>query len=373
MSRKFIYALSNLVGIAVGVGIFGIPFSFAKASFLVGFAFLVVIAVLSTILNLAYGEIILRTTDAHQFTGYARKYLGKLGQKAATFTFVFSIYGALLAYVIISGDFLFNIFSGSSPFVFSLIFAFVLSIIASLNLKAISGFELGASLFFVAVVGLLLFLGLPHIQTENLGYFINEFWFLPYGVLLFAFSSVFSIPVIRNSLEGEDKKLKNVIIYAMIIIAALYLTFSLTVTGISGDVTSPDAISGLFPFLGQGIVLLGSLFGIVAISASFVILSKTLVEIFSFDYNFRKFPSWLLAIAPPIILFISGLRAFIDVISLVGAVAFGLAAILIMLMHLKSKNHGDRIPEYALHLPLWTNYVIMALFGVGIIYALAFF
>lgn len=373
MSRKFVYALSNLIGIALGVGIFGIPFAFAKASFFIGLAFLVGVAILSTLLNLAYGEVILRTSKSLQFVGYAKKYLGGIGQRAALFTFVFSIYGALLAYIIISGDFLFNIFSISTPFVFSLLFVFAMSIVSSLNLKTISWFELSSTLFFIVAIVILFFFGLSHINTENFGYFITEFWFLPYGVILFSFGSAFAIPVIRSSLESEDRNLKNVIITAMVMLAVLYGLFALTVAGISGDVTSPDAISGLFPFLGQGIVLFGSIFGIFAVATSFVILSRTLVEIFSGDYRFRKFPSWLLAVAPPVILFIFGLRAFIDVISLVGSVAFGVAAILVMAMFIRSKNKGDRIPEYALHLPLWLSYVIMALFGGGIAYALIYF
>ncbi len=373
MSRKLIYATANLIGIAVGVGIFGIPFAFAKASFFIGLAFLVGVAILVTTINLIYGEIILRTTKNYQLAGYAKKYLGEFGKRVAVFSFVFGILGALLAYVIISGDFLFNIFSSLTPFTWSLIFVFVATIIASLNLKTISWFELLASVIFSTIVVLILVFSIPHIETRNFSFFFNEFWFLPYGVILFAFGSLFSIPLIRRSLDGEDRNLKKTIIYAMSIVMGLYAMFTVAILGVSGDVTSPDAISGLFPFLGNSMVILGSVFGILAVTASFVILSRSLVEFFVLDYKFRKFPAWLLAVAPPIIMFIAGLRRFIDVISLVGAVTFGIAAILIMLMFNKARERGDRIPDYAIHLPMIVRYVIIGLFGLGIIYTLFFY
>jgi hypothetical protein len=236
-----------------------------------------------------------------------------------------------------------------------------------------SWFELLSSIIFSTIIVIILVFSLPHIETVNFSFFVNEFWFLPYGVILFAFGSLFSIPIIRRSLEGEDKSLKKTIIYAMGIVAVLYFIFTVAILGVSGDVTSPDAISGLFPFLGQGIVVLGSLFGMLAVVTSFVLLSRSLVELFMFDYKFRKFPAWLLTVAPPIILFVAGLRRFIDVISLVGAVTFGLAAVLVMMMFNKAREKGDRIPDYAIHLPAVARYVIMALFILGVVYALFFY
>ena len=40
-NREFLHATSILIGTMVGVGIFGIPFAFAKAGFWVGLSFLV--------------------------------------------------------------------------------------------------------------------------------------------------------------------------------------------------------------------------------------------------------------------------------------------------------------------------------------------
>jgi amino acid permease len=373
MSRKTIQALANFIGMAIGVGIFGIPFAFAKASFFMGLVFLIGLAGAALILNLSYGEVILRTTRNYQFVGYIKKYLGNTAKKVAMFAFVFAILGGLLAYIIISGDFLFNISTSLSPFGWSLIFAFVMAILAASNLRTISRFEMLSTIFFLGVIALIFSVSLPHIKTEHFSFFTNEFWFLPYGVVLFAYGSLFSVPIIRKSLEGEDKQLRKVLVLGMAFVAVFYLLFSLAVLGVSGDVTSPDAISGLFPFLGNSIVVLGSIFGLVAIATSFVMLSRALVDFFVLDYKFRRFPAWLMTVSPPLILFVAGLRRFIDVISLVGAVSFGLAAVLTLLMKMKAREKGDRIPDYALNLPTVVNYGIITLFTLGIIYALFFF
>jgi len=373
MSRKSIQALANFIGMAIGVGIFGIPFAFAKASFVIGLVFLIGLAAVALILNLSYGEIILRTTKDYQFVGYVKKYLGNIAKRVAIFAFIFAILGGLLAYIIISGNFLFNVSTAMSPFGWSVLFAFLMAILAASNLKTISRFEMLSTLFFLGVITLIFSVSFPHVETEHFSFFTNEFWFLPYGVILFAYGSLFSIPIIKKSLEGEDKGLRKVLILGMAFVAVFYLLFTVAVLGVSGDVTSPDAISGLFPFLGNNIVILGSIFGLVAVATSFVMLSRALVDFFVLDYKFRRFPAWFLTVVPPLILFVAGLRKFIDVISLVGAVSFGLAAILTLMMKMKAKEKGDRIPEYALNLPTVVNYGIIALFALGIIYALAFF
>src|SRR3989344_1416706 len=102
-------AAAVLIGGIIGAGIFGAPFVFAKSGWLVALIFLVVLTAVNLLLNLGYGEVILRTGRAHQIVGYAGIYLGSNFKKLALFTTVLSIYTALLAYIILGGQFLFNL------------------------------------------------------------------------------------------------------------------------------------------------------------------------------------------------------------------------------------------------------------------------
>lgn len=372
-SKNFFYATSVLMGTMVGVGIFGIPFAFSKAGFWVGFLFLVFIGFITLLLNFMYGEVILRTHENHQITGYTGKYLGPWFKRVIFFSVALGLYSALLVYMIIAGDFLNNIFSSVfyvSPTSYSLMFFIVLSFLILRGIKRISWIELLLVGLFVVVVLLIFGVGINKIVLSNFAGVQPEFWFLPYGILLFAFAGFSAIPLQREILMNQENKLGKSISLAVFLTGALYLMFAFTVLGISGDVTTPDAISGLYEFLGGKIIFLGSLFGILAVSTSFLMLGSAFLEMFHLDYGVSKRWAWFLVVTPPLVLFLGGLRTFIDVISLAGSVAIGLEGIVLTFVYIKSKSKGDRVPEYSLELPKFIYYLLIFMFGAGIVYAL---
>lgn len=369
----FLHGTAVLIGTMVGVGIFGIPFVFAKAGFGVGLLFLILIAGLTLAFNLMFSEIILRTKARHQIVGYAAVYLGPWGRRIILCANVLGIYGALLAYIIIAGEFSHNIFSNIfflHPPQYSAIFLAVVAALVFWGIRAVRWVEFAMTAAFIGIMLAVFFIGAPHISFDNLTTFTPEFWFLPYGVLLFAFAGLTSIPIQREIMRGREHLLSKSIMTAVGIVAVLYLLFAITVVGVSGDVTTPDAISGLFEFLGPRIVFLGSLFGLLSITTSFLLLGTALLEIFRLDYRISRLWSWLLAIVPPAALFMSGLRTFIDVIGLVGSVAIGLESALFVFIYMRAMRRGDRTPEYRLHAPSWALYAMALLFLAGVIYEL---
>jgi len=372
-NNRFLSATAVLVGTMVGVGVFGIPFAFAKAGFWVGFLFLIFIGFITLLMNLMYGEIVLRTHEEHQITGYTEKYLGFWFKRAIFFSMALGLYSALLAYIVIAGDFLNNIFSSvfyASPTTYSLVFFIVLSVLVITGIRRISWIELFLVCLFVVVILLIFGVGFNKIDAVNFSGIQKEFWFLPYGVLLFAFAGFSSIPIQRSILNGQENDLKKSIMLAVVLTGALYLLFAVTVVGISGSITSPDAISGLYEFLGGKIIFLGSLFGILAVSTSFLMLGSAFLDMFHLDYSVPRKLAWLLVLAPPLVLFLGGLRTFIDIISLAGSVAIGLEGIVLTFVYIKSKSKGDRVPEYSLELPKFFYYLLIFMFGAGIVYAL---
>lgn len=368
VDRRFFSAVAVLMGSIIGVGIFGIPFSFTKAGFLTGFLFLLGLTAFTLIINLAYGEMILRTNRTHGIVGYAQIYLGDFWKKVAFFTFVLSSYSALLAYIIVGGEFLSNILSfqfALSPFALSFIFFITGALAVAGGLRLVSTIDLFMSLLYIGGVILILGWGAHKIDFGNFGLFNKDYWFLPYGVLLFALSGS-SIVLQREVLEGRENQFKRAIIWGTILPAIIYLIFSFTVVGISGDTTSPEAFFGLLPFLGSRIIWFGSAFGLLAIFTSFLTLGDVLKESFRYDFNLKKPLAWLLAILPPWLIFSLGVNNFINVISLAGAVAVGLQSIMFIFIYGKIKRVGHRIPEYSLHLPMafWYSMISIAVFGI---------
>lgn len=327
-------------------------------------------------INLIFGEIVLRTKEIHQFTGYAEIYLSKGTRILASFAWFLSIYGALLAYIIISGNFLFNLFISQfylDPFVFSIWFFAFAALVVLAGLRTVAQFEFFMVLFFTLIVFLIFGFGVPKIELQNLATLFNqEFWFLPYGILLFAFAGFSAIPIQRELVKNNTKALKKAILWGSLVPMILYLVFALSVVGISGDTTSPDVVSGLREFFDYRIVSLVSLFGLLAITTSFLALSVTLIETFRLDYGFSRFNAWATTCFVPFILFWFGVRNFIEVISLAGSVAIGIEGIILVSMYKAAKKSGTREPEYSLNLPAWILNGIMVLFAIGAVYALLF-
>lgn len=371
--KTFLRSAAVLIGTMVGVGVFGIPFAFAKAGFWVGFLFLIFIAAVTLVMNFMYGEVILRTHAKHQLVGYTQIYLGSFFKKIIFFTTALSTYSALLAYIIISGDFLSNIFSNFfyfSPVVYSIIFFVIGSLLILKGIKTISRVELVLAGLFVAVILGILVLSASKINFSNFIEVMPVYWFLPYGIFLFAFAGLPAIPLQRQLLAGREKLLRKSILISVLLVAALYFIFAFSVLGVSGDTTTPDAISGLFASLGGTIVILGSLFGVLAVSTSYLMLGTAFLDIFHLDFGVSRKLSWFLVIVPPFVLFLGGMRTFIDVISLAGSVGIGIEGVVLVLLFIKSKSKGDRIPEYGLKVPHWLLYFLAAVFIGGAVYAI---
>lgn len=371
--RAFRHATTAIVGTMVGVGIFGVPFVFAKAGFGIGLAWLIGIGAVVTLFYLMTAELILRTEGDHQLVGYAERWLGSWARRVVVFTSMLGIYGALLAYTIVISQFLHNVLSHFltlDPQLYSILFTLALAPILLFRLRTVAFVEQAMTLLFIGIISVVLVTGIWHVEPSNFTYVIRYYWFLPYGVLLFAFSAQTSIPIARRLLRGDERRLSTAIITAVSLTALLYAVFAVVVVGISGMATSPDALAGLFDSLGLPVIVLGSLFGILTISTSYLMLGTALVEIFHLDYKRRLFPAWLLTVVPPLLFYVSGFRNFIDVIGTVGAIALGAQALVFIAAYLRRERITERVPEIQLHLPVFVWYMLMVAFATGIVYSL---
>jgi amino acid permease len=373
--RKFLHATAVMVATMVGVGIFGIPFAFAKAGFLVGAAWLIALAIMTGLYDLMFAELTLRTSGIHQISGYASVWLGPWARRVSFLGLMLSGYGTLLAYMIIAGEFLHNILSqyiAVNPDLYSIGFAVTWSLLVFVRLRTVAAVDLFMMCLFGAMVVVIAAFGASHIQWGNLQDITSAYWFLPYGIIMFALSGANAVPIQRELLAGREKLLRPAIITAVAVVSAMYLLFAFIVVGVSGDVTSPEALAGLYALMGPSIVVLGSFFGVMTISTSFLMMGTALYETFHIDYQLRALTAWFLVIVPPVVFFWSGLRNFIDVIGLVGSVSVGLLAIVTLAAYTKARRVPGRNPEFTLPMPSLAVWVLMSAFAVGIIYSLIF-
>ena len=368
--RKFLFALSILIGTLVGAGIFGIPYVISKSGIIPGLFYLVFLGVALLLIHLFYGEIILRTKGRHHLPSLAEKYLGKKGRFIATISAMIGLSGVLLVYVIVSGDFLkivFSSFLDLPSFYFSLFFLAFLSYFIFRGMKLIAPTELVTNLLFFLIVFVIFLLAFPKINLENFSLINLKESFLPYGVILFSLIGFTAIPEVGAILktDKERKGFKKTLILGFFIIVILYILFSLTVVGVSGKGTSPETLQGLIPFLGPQIIFFGALAAIITLADSFLAIGLYLRNTLIYDYKFSRISASIFTCSLPLVLFLLGFRSFIGTIGFVGLIVGTIEGIIIIAIFRKAKIMGDREPEYTMNPPSFLPYLLILILVLG--------
>lgn len=333
---QFLKAWAIFTGTIIGVGIFGLPYVAMKAGFFVVLFYFAIIIFLAIIVHSLLGEVARDTHKIARIPGYAEEYLGK---RAKNFAFVVSslaLIGALLAYLILGSEFLhlfFKDFLGGPLLFYFLLFFLAGAFFIYRGIEIIARFELVMLIVFVFILLFFLFRAFPFIKLENFTTFNSRFITFPYGVVLFALWGMALIPEVKEMVERDRKKLRWVIILGVLSAALCYLIFIIAILGASGQTTTPNAISGFASVLGNRVIMIGYLFGLIATFTSFITLGLTLKNTFWYDFKIPEKFSFGLACLIPLGLYFAGVKNFINVIGLTGALALGLEAIIVILIY----------------------------------------
>lgn len=365
--KTSILAISTISGTIIGVGLFSLPYITSKVGFWVMLGYFLVLGFLVIIVHLFFGELALHTPDFKRLPGFAKIYLGDWGEKIAFVSAILGIFGALLAYLIVGGEFsavLLSPIFGGGNYPYTILYFAIGAALIYFGIKAIAKVEFFGLILFFLILILIFFRGQPYLQISNL-FPKSDFshLFLPYGAILFSLWAG-SLILEAEEMLGENKKLfKKIIIISILIPIFVYLFFVYLILGITGSQTTESALTGLRNFLGDGIVSLGLLFGILTTFTSFIALGLTLKRVFCYDLKMNEKLSWLITCFVPLALFFIGFQGFIRVISFVGGILLGVDGILIILMYQKIAQKKMRILTYSLIL----------VFVFGIIYEIIYF
>ena len=366
--KNYIYPVAVFLGGMVGVGFLALPYIAMQAGIWLMLLYFLIITVLIIVIDLIFSKISLKTPDFKRFPGFVDYHLGKWGWAFAMVSTILGLFGVLLVYLIVGGQFLTAVFQplfSGNILTYTLVYFFVASIIMYFDIKVISRTEFWViALLFVSF--LCIFIGgFSQIKLSNI--FISNFklqisnFFLPYGALLFSLWGVGLIPEIEEMLIGKKKSLKKVVIISTVMASFFYLLFVFLILGITGKQTTQTALAGLKTFLPNLLVSVALLFGVLATFAAFItqgiILKKTLM----FDLKIKRNHAFIMTCFTPLILLLLGLNFFIPLISLIGGVFLGINGILILLMY--KKIGGKNIIIYPLSL----------VFLLGLVYEIIYF
>ncbi|MEK6878345.1 MAG: aromatic amino acid transport family protein [Nanoarchaeota archaeon] len=359
-------AIAILIGFVIGAGFLGIPHVVSKSGFAVGAFYIIFLGVVITYLNLAVGEISLRTKTDHQLTGYCSKYLGKNGRRWMLFSMIFGIYGAVLAYLFGVGKSLSFIFFGNLNYalIIGLIIWVVMSFLVSFglySLKKVMSYGMIAMLFLIVLIS---FIHFPEINYGNFSGFDAKNMFVPFGVVLFAYLGFSAMPEIERYLHGRERLMKKSLLYGSLITFIVYFLFTFVMVGVYGK--NVPEISTFA--LGRLVAVLG----VITMGTSYLSLSVALRDMYLFDYQTTKKKAWIYTCIAPLILFLIfnyiNFDSFTNIISIGGSISGGVAAVLILMMLHKVKREGSRAPEYKIPAPKWLLVFIGIVFVLGIVY-----
>ena len=333
---NFIKALSVFAGTIIGVGIFGLPYVASKTGFPIIACYFLFLSIVVIVIHLLFGRVALGTKEFHRLPGYVGEYLGDRWKFFSLLIISLGLIGALLAYLIVGGKFLQSFFSpyfGGSVFLYALLFFSLASYLIFRGIKSISSVEFALLVIFFGVLALFFIKAFPFLEFSHLRIINLKFFTLPYGVVLFSLWGSALVPEIKEMVGDNPRTLKKVIITGILLAAITYLFFIFIVYGVSGDNTSKEAISGLVNFLGYNIARFGFVFGIITCFTSFLALGLTLKKVFWYDFGLSKNLAWFIACFLPLFLFLIGLREFIEIISLTGAITIGAEGIIIVFLY----------------------------------------
>ena len=366
MSVKTLEAAAILAGTTIGAGILGLPFIAAKAGFLTALLVIIVLGIVVLYLNLMLGEIALSSSEVHQLTGLANLFLGRNGKRLMAIALMVGAYGAILAYLIGIGKTLTAIFNGPA-IVYSLIVWLLVSFLVFKGIDLVAGVELAVASFVVLLVIVMGLASLHHINISNLAVFDVKKIFLPFGVVLFAFSGFAAIPEMVEELNKDRDKLKKSVLIGFSAPFLLYLLFPFYVVGVTGVNTTEVATVGLGNALGEAFNVFGNLFAFLAMLTSFIALSFALFEMYLYNFNFKKPLSLTLSTLLPLAMFliVSNIARFHQVLNYTGAITGTLTAIVLVAMLPKARQKRKTEPNFKIWYKNWVGLLIALFFVLG--------
>ncbi len=368
-------SMAILVGTIVSAGIFVLPYINIRSGLLATNVWLILLGILVCVLHLIFGEIVLRTKGDYKLPGYAGIYLGKTVKRFFGFASVLTLAFSLLIFIIMVNNFVqilfFQHMAYLKPYSFVLVW-FLLNLFLFFKYAKVSKCNFFLTFVLIGLMGVVSFLCISKIDFSSVLNFsrllFTKDFYASYGVVFFSFDGLVAMPIMFSLLRSKKaakKVFKRSVILAFAFVVALYFVFMNAISLLSRGSTSIDAISGLAPFFGPVLVLIGSILGILAISTGYITFSFYYKEMLQSDFKISNAKSILITMFLPLVFLLLGATKVDDLMSLTGGIMGGLVGIIILFVYKKAKETSKVKPAYSLNLPNWSLVVIGGIWFLG--------
>ena len=360
---NFYTAVALIVGTVMGAGVLGIPYIISESGVFPNIISIVLVGLFSLMVCLFAGEIMLRTKRTKQFTGLAKKYLGKKGEILMFVSLFFGLNGALIAYLIGIGETL-SFLIGGSAFAGTITFFIFSSVLIYCGIKTIGKSELLLTFLLVATVLIISLVKLPEVNTSYFKFADYSKMFYSYGVVLFSMIGFSIIPEMEITLKNQKQNLFKAITTGMVICVLTYILFSTVMVGVYNGSVAEIATASL-----SGVLkILGSLVAIFAMASAYLSLSTSLRDNYFYDLRMSPRAAWLLTISVPLMIVLILKPSFIGAVAVTGAVMGSLTGILISLIFVSARKNGDEKVKHKVWGGTWLPYLAVIGFVLGIFY-----
>lgn len=372
-TKRDIYAIATLVGTAIGVGIYAMPWAYSKHTI----SSFVVLIIAWSIMNILYRLYIRLITDKrignHQLPGITERILSKKLKNWVAVPLLAARSGVLFLYITVLGNFtnavIQNIFSVNlNPAIPALLLFFVGSIFIRKKFKSIGKINLYLSIILVLIITVISLTRLSNYTINHdiqiVQFLQNEthsiksnFWHhihnlaLTYGVTIGAMSGIGAIPSLEIIVE-DRKRLNQISLIGSSITVIVYAIFILFILSSTNNV-SQDALSN---FTDSVYILPLLTAGILSVMTSFVVVGRSLFEIYTFDYDFSDNIGWGLTIGVPLIMYLVGIMNFASVVGFIGGLVSGIEGLLIIANYFKLMQLNDILTK--------KKKILLILFGI---------
>jgi amino acid permease len=161
---------------------------------------------------------------------------------------------------------------------------------------------------------------------------------LPYGIVLFSFWGISTLPDLKDMLGRNKNSLTKVIVFSTLTALVVYSLFVLSILSLAGDNVDQSALGGLSPVVGRGVERALLTLGIAATFTSYLGLGLALTRLLMYDLKAKKIIGVMAISVVPAIMYFLGVNNFITVISFVGSVMLAIDGIFITCIYVRARR-----------------------------------
>jgi len=319
-------------GSGLGTGILAIPYASSKLGFYSILVGIVVAYTVSVILHLLVADLVMHSQNSTQLIGIFKEHLfcGGYGNVLSVLFFIILstvLLFNLTIYIICASDVMADTFLMSRTTA-KILFYILSSSIVLFGIKII-GISEKYSMILIGLVVLYLSLLSKWNAVRPLNYNFGD----PvkavalYGMLMFSFSALFSVPQVVNNI-GNKSRIKFSIIMGIGANALITLIFIISVLSSSKRITMVATI-GLSESLGFASKIACSIFVILAMLTSYWSIAMAQLDIIHEETKIDRRLCWLIATVPTMLISIFLPGSYISYIQIAGG---GVAVIIACLL-----------------------------------------